>query len=246
MEQYLADFALLEKKIENTTNADSKKILVKQLKALSFENYVGAKSGGGISSAQSRKSCEASLDKRELRATDYDEVSLFCAHVDKARSSFPEITEEEFLRMVVIKFGQEAYARYKNSGKQFKEWEGLREWILLEFNSGLTTLQLIGRSLDTQFEKNRGWKSFSITIENRLLSAEAAIVKSARDKKRAEKVMKEEEIEKYQPTTREIIAYFGAAIVSDRIRTEDNDLFNRMASQWKDCTSPNEVGHAAQ
>jgi hypothetical protein len=222
MEQYIADFELLEKKIEDTTNADIKKILEKQLKAMSFESYVGAKSGGGISSAQSRKSCEASLDKRELKANNYDEVCLFCSHVDKVRASFPEISDEDFLRMVVIKFGQDAYARYKNSGKTFKDWNELREWILLEFNSGLTTLQLIGRALDTEFNKNRGWKSFPITIENRLLSAEAAIIKAARDKKRAEKNMKEDEIENYQPTTRQVMQFFGAAMVSDRIRTEDN------------------------
>jgi len=245
MEQFLADFELLENKIKSTTDANMKKLLENQLKAMSYENYVGAKSNG-LGGAQSRKSCEASLDKKELRAKDYDEVSFFCAHVDKVRASFPEIAEDDFIKMVTLKFGQEAYARYKNSGKTFKEWKALRDWILLEFNSGLTTLQLIGRALDTPFEKSKGWKSFSIAMENRLLSAEAAILKCARDKKREETKMEEDELEKYQPSAREIIAFFGAAIVSDRIKSEDNDLFNRMASQWKDCTSPNEVGNAAQ
>jgi len=90
MEQFIADFELLQKKIEETENVDMQKILEKQLKAMKYEDYIGAKSGGGIGSAQSRKSCEASLDKRMLQAKDYDEVSLFCAHVDKVHASFPK------------------------------------------------------------------------------------------------------------------------------------------------------------
>jgi len=59
-------------------------------------------------------------------------------------------------------------------------------------------------------------------------------------------VKSENAAQEYKPSAREIASFFGAAIVSDRIKLEDNELYNRMATQWKDCSSANEVGNSAQ
>lgn len=244
MDRYIADMKKLEMAIKESEDDTTTKILEKAMKDLKPTDYVTVESEATQLVAL-RKSCENALDKLELEARDYEEVSRFCASVDKIRASYESISDTDFLRMTVLRFGTDAYARYESSERNHGEWKKLRDWILVEFSSGLSILQLIGRAFDTPFETARGWKHFSILVENRLQCAEAAILKKIRGKKIAEGKTKEE-AHKYNPTAREIIQYFGAAIVSDRIKGEDNDLFNKMASQWKDCCSANEVGNSAQ
>jgi hypothetical protein len=244
MDRYLEDMKKLEIAIKETDDEKTVKALEKAMKDLKPADYITSKSESTQQIAL-RKSCENALDKLELEARDYEEVSQFCAKVDKIRKSYESIEDKEFLRMTVLRFGTDAYARYELSDRDHGNWAKLRDWILVEFSSGLSILQLIGRVFDTPFETARGWKHFSILVENRLHCAEAAILKKIREKKVAEGKDKEEAM-KYNPTAREILQYMGAAVVSDRIKGEDNELYNKMASQWKDCSSANEVGNSAQ
>jgi hypothetical protein len=243
MDRYLEDVKKLQDVIEKTKDADVLAQLKKALAALQITDYTEVKTKNAQLVAL-KKSCENALDKLELEARDYEEVSQFCSSVDKIKASYKDIDDADFIRMVVLRFGTDAYARYDASEKDHGEWKKLKDWILVEFSSGLSVLQLIGRAFDTPFETSRGWKHFSICVENRLQCAEAAIMKKLNEKKIGVKTEKTGET--YKPSAREIIQFFGAAIVSDRIKLEDNDLFNRMATQWKDCNSANEVGNNAQ
>lgn len=244
MDKYLEDIKKIEIAIKEAEDDKTVKALEKAMKELKPTDYMTSKSQSTQEIAL-RKSCENALDKIELEARDYEEVSQFCATVDKIRKSYESIEDKEFLRMTVLRFGTDAYARYESSEKNHGNWEKLRDWILVEFSSGLSILQLIGRVFDTPFETARGWKHFSILVENRLHCAEAAILKKIRERKIIEGKNKEAAM-RYTPTAREILQYMGAAVVSDRIKAEDNDLYNKMASQWKDCSSANEVGNSAQ
>ena len=240
MDRYLEDMKKLEIAIKETDDEKTIKALEKAMKDLKPADYITSKSESTQQIAL-RKSCENALDKLELEARDNEEVSQFCAKVDKIRKSYESIEDKEFLRMTVLRFGTDAYARYELSDRDHGNWAKLRDWILVEFSSGLSILQLIGRVFDTPFEPARGWKHFSILVENRLHCAEAATLKKIREKKTERRGQKQGRGDEVQSNSERN----SSAVVSDRIKGEDNELYNKMASQWKDCSSANEVGNSA-
>jgi len=92
MDRYIADMKKLEMAIKESEDDTTTKILEKAMKDLKPTDYVIVKSEATQLVAL-RKSCENALDKLELEARDYEEVSRFCASVDKIRASYESISD---------------------------------------------------------------------------------------------------------------------------------------------------------
>ena len=121
MERYLEDIKKLEIAIKEAEEDKTIKALEKALKELKPQDYITSKSESTQQIAL-RKSCENALDKVNLEARDYEEVSQFCATVDKIRKSYESIEDKEFLTMTVLRFGTDPYARYESSEKDHGNW----------------------------------------------------------------------------------------------------------------------------
>jgi hypothetical protein len=86
MDRYLEDVKKLQDVIEKTKDADVLAQLKKALAALQITDYTEVKTKNAQLVAL-KKSCENALDKLELEARDYEEVSQFCSSVDKIKAS---------------------------------------------------------------------------------------------------------------------------------------------------------------
>lgn len=214
MDRYLEDVQKLQVAIEKAADQDVVAQLKKALAAMQITDDTETKSKNSKLVAL-KKSCENALDKLDLEAQDYDKVSQFCSFVDKKNESYSDIEDKKFIRMVVLRFGTDAYARYEASGKDHGEWKKLKDWILVEFSSGLSVLQLMCRAFDTPYESSRGWKHFSICVENRLHCAEAAIMKKLKEKKLD--VKSENAAQEYKPSAREKASLNRSSIVYQTI-----------------------------
>ncbi|CBY09620.1 unnamed protein product [Oikopleura dioica] len=234
----------LEKEIADgdAKNADIKmKIKLRNEMMAKIQECVGAfKADKTLSrdQANSLKSAETALTEISYTGRDFDETATFCGRVDQLYDAYvngDSELEESFCAKVKLRFKSSTYSRVKNAEEELKTWTQLRDWLNKNFDSGLSSIQLLQRSMETHWDSNQGWKRYAQEIEIRMEPARHAIYAQIR-KSKAAKSGKPEKDKVNEPKADDIFSFISTSIVAGRLKVVKPHLHALLANEWQGIT----------
>lgn len=194
--------------------------------------------------ASALKSAETALGEINYNGRDFDETATFTARVDQLYDAYvngDEDLEEMFCAKVKLRFKASTYSRVKTAEEETKTWKELRAWLNKHFDSGLSSIQLLQRSMETNFDGNLGWKRYSQDIQIRMEPAKHAIYAQIR-KSKAAKSGKPESDSANEPKADDIFEFIAASIVSGRLKVVKPDLHALLANEWANINDSSTLG----
>jgi hypothetical protein len=241
----IADASLPEKK------ALLKSILSKCKTAVDDAPTSGSKlSGSDFSRDQlSRlRSSESALSELEFTGHDYDSTTKFVNKVDMIFDAFisdDRDLEPIFVKRVKLTFQDNPYSRLKAASTSPTTWDDLKSWITEYYNSGLVSVQLLQRALETDYKKNSCWKAFATDVDRRMDTAKKAVNAQLR-KNKAATTGKTLDDPANAPDVNDIYSFFAASIVADRIKSHDQVVHSLMAQEWRTVNCAADVAAKAE
>ena len=181
------------------------------------------------------RSSESALSVIEFTGRDYDSTSKFVNQADKIFDAFisdDRDLESIFVKQVKLRFDDNPYSRLKAASTPPTTWEGLKSWIAENYDSGLVSVQLLARALETEYQKNSCWKSFATDVDRRMETAKKAVLTQLR-KNKAATTGKPLDDAANTPDVNEVFAFFAASIVADRLKSHDPVVHSLMAQEWR-------------
>jgi hypothetical protein len=194
------------------------------------------------------RSSESALSALEFSGRDYDANSKYVATVDKIYDAYisdDASLEPTFVKQVKLSFSDNPYSRLKAAVPPPATWDDLKSWIADNFDSGLVSIQLLARALETEYKKGSDWKSFSTDVDRRMDTAAKAVLKQLR-KNKAATTGKKLDDSANNPDVNEVFAFFSAAIVADRLKSHDTAVHALMAQEWRSINCAADIGTKAE
>ena len=252
MLQFLKDYiSELDEQIENSTSPQSaattaKKKLREDMQA-KLSLCIGAiKTEPELSRDQSAnlKSAETAMADLNYSGRDFDETSRFCARIDQLYDLYirnDSDLEEKFCSKVKLRFKPSTYSRLKSTTDKTETWTKLKAWLNKTYDSGLSSLQLIQRATETNFDPNLGWKRYAQEIDDRMEPAQHAVLSQIRKSKLLKNPTSKLEDECNKPEPEDIFSFFSASIIAGRLKHTKPELHSLMANEWSKIADANTV-----
>ena len=243
MMKFLKDYiAELDAKIEDAASpnsADTKaKIKTREDMQQKLSVLIGAiKTESELTrdQASNLKSAETALAELNYAGRDFDETSRFCARVDQLFDLYisnDAALEEKFCAKVKLRFKASTYSRLKSSTDKTETWKELKAWLNKTYDSGLSSLQLIQRATETNFDPNLGWKRYAADIDDRMEPARHAIMTQIRKTKQLKNPTSKLEDDCNKPEPEDCFSFFAASIIAGRLKHTKPELHSLMANEW--------------
>jgi hypothetical protein len=102
------------------------------------------------------RSSESALSALEFTGRDHDSNPKYVTTVDKIYDAYISDDvelERTFVKQVKLSFADNPYSRLKSAATFPATWDDLKSWIAENFDSGLVSIQLLTRALETEYKK---------------------------------------------------------------------------------------------
>ena len=194
------------------------------------------------------RSSESALSALEFTGRDHDSNSKYVTTVDKIYDAYISddvVLEPTFVKQVKLSFADNPYSRLKAAATSPVTWDDLKSWITENFDSGLVSIQLLARALETEYKKGSCWKSFATDVDRRMETASKAVLAQLRKNKAATSGKKLDDPAN-TPDVNEVFAFFSASIVADRLKSHDTAVHALMAQEWRSINCAADIGTKAE
>ena len=185
--------------------------------------------------ASALKSAENALSEVSYAGRDFDETSSFTAKISQVYDIYiandPDL-EEVFTSKVKQRFKPSIYSRLKSSAESTKTWRDLQKWLNQTYDSGLSSIQLLTRAMETPFDSNTGWKKYSQNINDRMEPARHAILSQIRKSKMEKNPGSTINDAANDPKPEDVFDFFSASIIAGRLKVTKQDIHALMANEW--------------
>ena len=194
------------------------------------------------------RSSESALSSLEFTGRDYDSNSKYVSTVEKIFDAYISDDldlEPHFVKQVKMTFADNPYSRLKAAASPPATWDSLKSWIAENFDSGLVSIQLLARALETEYKKGSCWKSFATDVDRRMDTASKAVLTQLR-KNKAATTGKKLDDSANDPDVNDIFAFFSASIVADRLKSHDTGVHALMAQEWRSINCAADIATKAE
>ncbi len=194
------------------------------------------------------RSSESALSSLEFTGRDYDSNCKFVSTVDKIFDAYISDDldlEPIFVKQVKLTFADNPYSRLKAAATPPATWDSLKSWIAENFDSGLVSIQLLARALETEYKKGSCWKSFATDVDRRMDTASKAVLTQLR-KNKAATTGKNLDDAANDPDVTDIFSFFSASIVADRLKSHDTAVHALMAQEWRSINCAADIATKAE
>ena len=217
------DKLVAESKAPNSAETNAQKNLRDEMRTKLTECVGAIKIEAELTRDQANnlKSAETAMQELNYGGRDFDETSRFCARIDQLYDLYIQndsALEEKFCAKVKLRFTPSTYSRLKSSTEKTETWIKLKTWMNRTYDSGLSSIQLLQRAMETNFDANLGWKRYAQEIDDRMNPAQHAILKQIRKSKQLKNPASTIDDACNKPEPKDVFSFFGASIVAGRLK----------------------------
>ena len=142
--------------------------------------------------------------------------------------------EPIFAQAVKNRLTADVYNVMRNSGKPLTTYSELKEWLEIQYQTKVTTFQLLGKVFDFVFEKDENFIQKAQKLENQIRATESHI--KAHHKKKHDKEI----------TVTELLNLVGAQVLTEHVRRTDTKIIGHMALHMEDFATASDVARHAE